>query len=66
MKLNETTRTFPRTEAEAFRENYYDLERQRKWEWMEGHADTIANQVEFWTYIALAFAAGFLTHLLWG
>jgi hypothetical protein len=26
----------------------------------------VANQVEFWTYIAVAFAAGFLTHLLWG
>lgn len=64
--LNDTTRVYPRTEADAFRENYYDLERQRNWEWLEGHADSVANQVEFWTYIALAFAAGFLTHLLWG
>jgi hypothetical protein len=64
--LNETTRVFPRTESDAFRQNYYDIERQRNWEWLEGHADTVANQVEFWTYIALAFAAGFLTHLLWG
>ena len=64
--VNDTTRRFPNTMEQAFGENVYDLERQQRWEWMEGHADNLANQAEFWTYIALAFAAGFLTHLLWG
>ena len=64
--LNDTTRVYPRTEADAFRENYYDIQRQKRWEWMEAHRADFTSQVEFWTYIALAFAAGFLTHLLWG
>jgi hypothetical protein len=64
MKLNDTTRRFPNTMREAFGDNYYDLERQQRWEWMEGHKSDYAKQAEFWTYIALAFAAGFLVHHL--
>lgn len=66
MKLNETTRRFPNTMRDAFGDNYYDLERQQRWEWMEGHQSDNAKQAEFWTYIALAFAAGFLVSHLWG
>ena len=64
--LNDTTRVYPRTEADAFRENYYDIQRQQRWEWMEAHREDFTSQVEFWTYIAIAFAAGFMVHLLWG
>jgi hypothetical protein len=60
MKINDTTRTFPRSEADAFGDNHYDLERQQRWEWMEGHQSNTSQQAEFWTYITLAFAAGFL------
>lgn len=66
MKLNTTTRRFPNTMREAFGDNYYDLERQQRWEWMEGHQSDNAAQAEFWTYMALAFAAGFLVSYLWG
>jgi hypothetical protein len=51
---------------DAFGDNYYDLERQQRWEWMEGHQSDTSKQAEFWTYIALAFAAGFLVSHLWG
>ena len=60
MKLNETTRRFPNTMRDAFGENYYDLERQQRWEWLEGHQSDTSQQAEFWVYITLAFAAGFL------
>lgn len=65
MKINDTTRCFPRTASDAFRENYYDIQSRQRWEWLEGHTET-TSQAEFWVYITLAFAAGFLTHLLWG
>jgi hypothetical protein len=64
--LNETTRVFPRTEAEAFKDNYSDLQRQQRWEWMEAHRSDVSAQAEFWVYITLAFAAGFLVAHLWG
>lgn len=60
MKLNDTTRCFPHTMEEAFGTNHYDLERQKRWEWMEGHQSDEAAQAEFWVYMTLAFAAGFL------
>jgi hypothetical protein len=64
--LNDTTRRFPNTTEEAFGENHYDIERQQRWEWMEGHRSDTAAQAEFWVYIVCAFAAGFLTHTIWG
>lgn len=66
MKLNDTTRTYPRTMQDAFGSNYYDLQRQQRWEWMEGHRSDTAEQAEFWVYIACAFAAGFVAHTIWG
>ena len=66
MKINDTTRTFPRTTEEAFPENVYDVQRQQRWEWMEGSRSDAAAQAEFWVYIACAFAAGFVTHIIWG
>jgi hypothetical protein len=64
MKINDTTRTFPRTEADAFGDNYYDIQRQQRWEWLEGHSSNAAAEAEFWVYITLAFAAGFLVNHL--
>jgi len=66
MKINDTTRTFPRTTEEAFPENVYDVQRQQRWEWMEGSRSDAAAQAEFWVYIACSFACGFLVHTLWG
>jgi len=66
MKLNDTTRCFPHTMEEAFGENHYDLERRQRWEWMEGHQSDASAQAEFWVYMTLAFAAGFLVSHLWG
>ena len=37
MKLNDTTRTFPRTLAEAFPDNVEDQQRLQQGEWMEQH-----------------------------
>jgi len=64
--LNDTTRRFPNTMRDAFGDNYYDLERQQRWEWMEAHRSESAIQAEFWVYIACAFAAGFLVSHIWG
>ena len=66
MKLNDTTRCFPRTEADAFKKNYYDIQRQERWEWMEGHRSDASAQAEYWVHMTLAFAAGFLVSHLWG
>ena len=66
MKINDTTRCFPRTTADAFRENYYDIQARQRWEWLEGSQNDSYAQAEFWVYITIAFAAGFLTCLLWG
>jgi len=66
MKLNDTTRRFLNTMQDAFGYNDYDLERQKRWEWMEGDRSDKAAQAEFWVYIACAFAAGFVVSQLWG
>ena len=70
MKLNETTRTYPRSTEEAFPDTVVAQERRKNWQWMEEtQASPQINtelDSEFWVYITLAFAAGFLVHTLWG
>jgi len=66
MKINNTTRIYPRTMQEAFPNTVSAVEQRQRWEWMEGHQSDAAAQAEFWVYIACAFACGFLTHILWG
>jgi hypothetical protein len=66
MKLNETTRTFPRSMEEAFQDTVHAQNQRHRWEWLEGHKSDRASEAEFWVYIALAFAAGFLVSHLWG
>ena len=61
-----TTRKYPRTMQEAFPNTYYAEQQRERWEWLEGHKSDRAAQAEFWVYITLAFAAGFLTHLMFG
>jgi hypothetical protein len=60
MKLNNTTRTYPRTMQDAFPNTYYAEQTRQTWEWMEGHKSDVEAQAEFWVYITIAFAAGFL------
>jgi hypothetical protein len=66
MKINDTTRIYPRTMQEAFPNTVEAIESRTRWEWLEGHVDSIADQAEFWVYMACAFAAGFVTNILWG
>lgn len=60
------TRKFPHTIQEAFPETVEAIERRKTWEWFEGHRPVRSGESEFWVYIVMAFAAGFVTHLLWG
>jgi len=60
MKLNDTTRTYPRTMQEAYPNTVYAIEARQRWEWMEGHQSEYQALAEFWMYITLSFAAGFL------
>jgi hypothetical protein len=66
MKLNETTRTYPRTMQEAYPNTVSAIESRQRWEWLEGHRSDESAQAEFWVYIACAFAAGFVVAQLWG
>ena len=62
--LNPTTRKYPRTLNEAFPETTQHnslLESQQS-----VFQDEKQSNAEFWVYMTLAFAAGFLVHLLWG
>jgi len=61
MKVNDTTRTFPRTLDEAFPTD--NVERQQKLdqaEWIEQHTPNH----DKWLNIVYAFAAGFITAML--
>jgi len=60
MKLNDTTRTYPRTMQEAYPNTVDAIASRQRWEWMEGHQSDEAAQAEYWVHIACAFAAGFL------
>lgn len=66
MKLNDTTRKYPRTMQEAYPNTVEAIESRNRWEWLEGHRTDVSVQAEFWVYIACAFAAGFVAHILWG
>jgi len=70
MKLNETTRTYPRSTEEAFPDTVVAQERRKNWQWMEKTQTSpqinTDLDAEFWVYITLAFAAGFLVSHLWG
>jgi hypothetical protein len=57
---NPTTRKYPRTMQEAFPNTVDAAEQRQRWEWMEGSRSDAEAQAEFWVYIVLAFAAGFL------
>lgn len=60
MKLNDTTRTYPRTMSEAYPNTIDAIQARQRWEWLEGNTSDAAAQAEFWVYMTLAFAAGFL------
>jgi capsular polysaccharide biosynthesis protein len=60
MKVNDTTRTFPRTLEEAFPSNVQDVQRIQQGEWMEAHTP----DHEKYLNILYAFVAGFITAML--
>lgn len=62
--INPTTRKYPRTMQEAFPNTVDAVEQRQRWEWMEGSKSDRAAQAEFWVYIALAFAAGFMSAII--
>ena len=64
--MNDTTRKYPRTMQEAFPNTVDAVQARQRWEWMEGNRSDASVQAEFWVYIACAFAAGFVTHIIWG
>lgn len=68
MKLNDTTRTYPRTMQDAFPNTVYANERLQTGAWYEGHQspELTFQDAQFWVYIVCSFAAGFLVHTLWG
>ena len=51
---------------EAFPNTVDAVQARQRWEWMEGNRSDASAQAEFWVYIACAFAAGFVTHIIWG
>ena len=61
--LNPTTRQYPRTLDEAF-PNTVKHNNQLQYQ-TPVFKDEPASNAEFWVYITLAFAAGFLVDLLW-
>ena len=60
MKLNDTTRTFPRTLDEAFPSNVEDIKRLQQGNWSEPHQDDF----EKYLNIVYAFAAGFVVAMI--
>lgn len=60
MKLNDTTRMFPRTLDEAFPDNVEDVQRLQQGEWMEHHI----TDYEKYLNILYSFAAGFVVAML--
>jgi capsular polysaccharide biosynthesis protein len=60
MKVNDTTRTYPRTLAEAFPNNVEDIHRLQQAEWMETHQ----TDYEKYLNIVYSFAAGFVVAMI--
>lgn len=60
MKVNETTRTYPRTMEEAFPHNVQDIQRLQQGEWMEHYSP----DYEKYLNIVYSFAAGFIVAML--
>lgn len=60
MKINDTTRIYPRTMQEAFPSNVQDVQRLQQGEWMETHTP----DHEKYLNILYAFVAGFITAML--
>ena len=60
MKLNDTTRTFPRTLNEAFPDNVQDQQRLQQGDWMETHT----TDYEKYLNIVYSFVAGFVLAMI--
>ena len=60
MKLNDTTRTFPRTLEEAFPNNVEDQQRLQQGQWMESHS----TDYDKYLNIIYSFVAGFVVAMI--
>lgn len=60
MKINDTTRTFPRTLAEAFPDNVEDQQRLQQGTWSETHS----TDYDKYLNIIYSFAAGFVVAMI--
>ena len=60
MKVNDTTRTFPRTLEEAFPNNVEDQQRLQQGQWMESHSTDFDKYLN----IIYSFAAGFVVAMI--
>ena len=60
MKVNDTTRTFPRTLEEAFPNNVEDQQRLQQGQWMESHSTDFDKYLN----IIYSFVAGFVVAMI--
>ena len=60
MKVNDTTRTYPRTLEEAFPNNVEDQQRLQQGQWMESHSTDFDKYLN----IIYSFAAGFVVAMI--
>lgn len=60
MKVNDTTRTFPRTLEEAFPNNVEDQQRLQQGQWMESHS----TDYDKYLNIIYSFVAGFVVAMI--
>ena len=59
-KVNDTTRCFPRTLEDAFKDDVESIKRREQWEWMEHHASDHHEMIN----LAMAFCAGFFVSMV--
>ena len=59
---NPTTRRFSRSLEEAFPSDFYAIQRVKRQQWWYPHepASSFHADADFWVYVTMAFAAGFL------
>lgn len=59
-KLNDTTRCFPRTLEDAFKDDVDAIKRREQWEWMEHHVPDNQNAIN----TVMVFLAGFILSMV--
>lgn len=59
-KVNDTTRCFPRTLEDAFKDNVEAIKQREQWEWMEHYVPDHHNTAN----LVMVFFAGFIVSML--